>query len=645
MLVLAVELAVLVLSYCWQLDGVPDPDGAVLAKIRERLKALQDTERRRAAQEKREPDDVGLFVDAACLPQTFALANGQCDGAWHCDCSRVARLRSNDVAALGPVKTDRFGAEGDGQLRVLKFIWDKNDPIENAEEAEVCVAQIRSLCSQEGWDLACVSDFKGSGLRNAPCPCGSGREFKACCAQGGGDRDIEDGDGGVGDSARRVGDGSGILGWDWSLWNHGASHSSFISQGEGQGTAGQSSRQRSVRILFHERYASGESRFDRTSKAEGFILFCSEVDARKAQRNEALLGLCGGQRPELIGESVFDNDLKFRRGLSVMGCLYASPAGTSVMQLTAPPAEDGNVSGKVKTSQRDHSAHCRELISKRTGSVFVLQVPDDADRDEGIKQLRAQLEKRTDVLACVDLLDRKDYTAQLVVRFDGEVVADAAGAPDEMGQEERFPMRTRMLREKVEEREKKKSSSRLRAIWSCLWSRVRYLRSCVRALWRRLRCVSKVRPIVFPFYNARPYKNRGWPIFETASATMVLAHIAAQARAKDKGKHLSPQVEYIIKLEKKTPKLVNIDNPRTPHPISKNQPPQHFLKACKKKLLSEKEAKFTGGSDRPKVRLLPTSCSRATQPLSPLQPECHATSLSLPVPRRVAAGSSGALRL
>jgi len=402
---------ILVLSYCWQLNGVPDPDGAVLAKIRERLKALQDTERRRAAQEKREPDDVGLFVDAACLPQTFALANGQCDGAWHCDCSRVARLRSNDVAALGPVKTDRFGAEGDGQLRVLKFIWDKNDPIENAEEAEVCVGQIRSLCSEEEWDLACVSDFKGSGLRNAPCPCGSGREFKACCAQGGGDRDIEDGDGGVGDSARRVGDGSGILGWDWSLKNHGASHSSFISQGEGQGTAGQSSRQRSVRILFHERYASGESRFDRTSKAEGFILFCSEVDARKAQRNEALVGLCGGQRPELIGESVFDNDLKFRRGLSVMGCLYASPAGTSVMQLTAPPAEDGNVSGKVKTSQRDHSAHCRELISKRTGSVFVLQVPDDADRDEGIKQLRAQLEKRKDVLACVDLLDRKDYSS------------------------------------------------------------------------------------------------------------------------------------------------------------------------------------------------------------------------------------------
>ena len=140
--------------------------------------------------------------------------------------------------------------------------------------------------------------------------------------------------------------------------------------------------------------------------------------------------------------------------------------------------------------------------------------------------------------------------------------------------------------------------------------------------------MSKLQPIVFPVYNARPYTSRGWPIFETSSAKMVLAHIAAQARAKDKGKQLSYQVERIIELEKDTHKLVNIDKPFTPDPISETKSPQHFLKACKKQLNSEKEAKFTGASDRPKVRR--ATFSQAASPLSLLKPASHAQPVFLP---------------
>ena len=53
-----------VVSYGWRSPGVPDPDGCALAKIREAIRSLQE--------EQEEQEELGLFVDVACMPQTFS---------------------------------------------------------------------------------------------------------------------------------------------------------------------------------------------------------------------------------------------------------------------------------------------------------------------------------------------------------------------------------------------------------------------------------------------------------------------------------------------------------------------------------------------------------------------------------------------
>ena len=116
-----------------------------------------------------------------------------------------------------------------------------------------------------------------------------------------------------------------------------------------------------------------------------------------------------------------------------MGCLYSSPAGTAVLQLTSPPG----VPGKVSQGGRDDTGWKLEhegLISGHKGTVFVFRVPRNADTEQSIGKLRRwmQIDKqgvsqREDVLACVDLLDAKpNWLARLVVRFDNAKWAEAA---------------------------------------------------------------------------------------------------------------------------------------------------------------------------------------------------------------------------
>ena len=472
----ALSRAVFVLSYCWQLDGVPDPDGRVLEKIRGRL---ENVKRQKQLQSF---DAHGLFVDAACLPQAFAVPS------WH-------KL---------PALVERFGAERltpeqdlRGPLTVLKFDWDGVDPIDDEDEATICMDRIRDVCDGEGWSLACLAEFRSSGLQP---------------------------------------DSMGV-----------------------------------PRVLFHERFISGTSRFDKSGPSVGYMRFRAPEHAKRARQNAKLLQMFGGRVPELMGESVLANELNFKRGLSVMGSLYASPVGTAVLQVTMPPDE--------------YSKDDLGLISNRTGTVFVLKVPDEAkaaaaddrkSRDvlpyevmQANEALRRHVLTRRDVLAYVDLLDAPDWTARMVVRFDGDGPAQAASTLEESA----YPLRDVRMFRKVSG----KTAGFFHALCSCIGSR-------------------KVPPTVFPSYNARPYLLRGWPIFETAAASMVLAHI--WQRRGQRGRSLPHAVQ---RAETFAPKLVNIDSPDAPDVKAVQKPPEYFLRECKKKLRSETQAKFTGGSDRPKV--------------------------------------------
>ena len=276
-----------------------------------------------------------------------------------------------------------------------------------------------------------------------------------------------------------------------------------------------------VGVLFHGRYDSGAYRFDEGAHAkgyaEGYVRFREARDAEAALRHPELVRMCGGKEPKQMGERVFENELKFRRALSVMGCLYASAAGTCVLQLTDPPGELGD------------DVAPGELVSERTGTVFVVCTK------EALEELRKEL--RDGVLAC-----EKKSAGEAVVRVDGAKAAHAARSLNEGG----YPLRHKGR-------------------------------------------------VVYPMYNFRPYGSRGWPTFETAAASIVLAHLAQRKR---RGGALPP---LIAQAEASGPKLININLIRAPHEVPVAPSPERLLRECMVQLRSERRIFFTGRADRQQV--------------------------------------------
>ena len=73
----------------------------------------------------------------------------------------------------------------------------------------------------------------------------------------------------------------------------------------------------------------------------------------------------------------------------VMGCLYASPTGTAVIQLKSPPAEKGEISESHQTGSIIYQGITPKgsLISETTGVVYVLKIPDAAMKgDKGLSE-------------------------------------------------------------------------------------------------------------------------------------------------------------------------------------------------------------------------------------------------------------------
>ena len=264
--------------------------------------------------------------------------------------------------------------------------------------------------------------------------------------------------------------------------------------------------------LFHGRYVRGAYRFDEDEEAlpaEGYVRFRTEGDARAAWRHPELKRLCGGKEPELMGEHVFENELKFKRGLSVMGSLYASATGTCVLQLTDPP-------GKL-----DHDGAPSELVSERTGTVFVVRT------NTSLEELRKEL--GDGVLAW----EKKGW-GEFVVRVAGETAARAVRSLNERG----YPLR------------------------------------------RKDR-------VVYPMYNLRPYRSRGWPVFDTAVASIVVAYVTQHKR---QGK---PLPDLVARAEASSPKFINIDVIGAPRVVEVTQSPERLLRACIEKLSSNRIV-FTG---------------------------------------------------
>jgi len=293
-----------VVSYCWRMPGMPDPDGLTLEKIRGYLHVIMGGIH----------GEYGLFVDVACMPQNFAWPS------WH-----------------APEAFGRFGAEvSQGPLTILKFDCER---VATEDEAQVCVDKLVALCDEKKWALASMADFKSLGL-----PRGH------------------------------------------------------------------------VSVLFHGRYKSGAYSFDvptdKGTSAGGYMRFSTPADAKAARQDPKLKRLCGGKEPKLMGEHVFENELKFGRALSVMGSLYASATGTCVLQLTDPPGELG------KEVAPD------ELVSARTGTVFVVRT------NMSLEELREEL--GDDLLAC----EKKGW-GEAVVRVLGERAARAAHSLNERG----YPLR------------------------------------------------------------------------------------------------------------------------------------------------------------------------------------------------------------
>jgi hypothetical protein len=307
-------------------------------------------------------------------------------------------------------------------------------------------------------------------------------------------------------------------------------------------------------VLFHGRYISGVYHFDEGADAEGYIRLHTAGDAKAARQDPKLKRMCGGKEPKLMGEHVFENELKSRRALSVMGSLYASATGTCVLQLTDPPGELG------KEVAPD------ELVSERTGTVFVVEVEKelgDKSLDELQKVLQEELqmeigdelleEPGDGVLAC-----EKKGRGEVVVRVLGERAARAVRSLNERG----YPLR------------------------------------------RKDR-------VVYPMYNLRPYGSRGWPTFEMSAASMVLAHITQHKRRGGAQSLLfslfgvrrdlpPPVAQAEASGPKRHAKLVNIDVIGAPSEVVVTQSPEHLLRECKKNLRSN-QIFFNGKADRKDV--------------------------------------------
>ena len=400
-----------VVSYCWRIPGMPDPDGFTLEKIRGSLQVPQVMGGG--------DGDQGLFVDFACIPQSFARPS------WYAPEAIIGRL---DAEARQDPPT------------VLKF---ERERVATEDEAQVGVDELVSLCEEQKWALASISDFESLGLS------------------------------------------------------------------------------KHVSALFHGHYHNGAYSFDEGVSAEGYVRFRTAGDADAARCHPDLKRMCGGKEPQPMGEHVFENELKFKRGLSVMGSLYASVTGTCVLQLTDPPGKLG------------HDVAPSELVSERTGTVFVVQ--DRSLKDKSLEELQKLL--GNSVLAC----EKKGSTGVVVVRVDGETAARAARSRKEGG----YPLR------------------------------------------RKDR-------VVYPMYNLRPYRSRGWPTFETSAASIMLAHLT---KREQRGLALPPRV---AQAEESCSKLINIDVIGAPRVVKVAKLPGRLLRECKKNLRSERIF-FFGSSDRKEV--------------------------------------------
>jgi hypothetical protein len=94
--------------------------------------------------------------------------------------------------------------------------------------------------------------------------------------------------------------------------------------------------------------------------------------------------------------------------------------------------------------------------------------------------------------------------------------------------------------------------------------------------------------------DLRPYGSRGWCVFETSAASLVVAYVTQR---KLQGKPLPP---LILRAEASSPKLINIDVIGAQREIVVAQSPERLLRECIVKLHS-REVYFTGGGDRKHV--------------------------------------------
>ena len=490
------------------MDGLPDPDGRVLFKVKNYLKAKALNGDSKA----------GLFVDYSCLPQTFACADDRTLEAW----------KHKPSWSIPNAPIERFAANGvQGDLTVIKFTWDERDAIESEEEARVREDEL-------------IRELAFHGIEPPP-----------------------------------------LSGWN-----------------EAADRCGLKARTGKPLILFHGRYKLGVYKFDRASSAEGFIRFGSAKDAHTALHDRQIRNtFFGGKKPQLMGEKVFANELIFRRGLSVMGCLYASTSGTSVLQLTNPPGGAEAGSDPVRPPE--------ELVSSSTGTVFVLRLPaaisgaaSDNERANAVQDMQSRIEKRGDVLACMNLLHAEHlWNARLVVRLDGSKFDKVAQSM----KESEYPM----CFERMYKRPRSRPSladpdgPADRSWHPNLLGFVQELTHTF--YWLTLKWMH---PEVSPLYNARPYSQRGWPTFESAAASLVLVHSAKRARS------TKAAPSGIAKADESSYKLVNIDemhgetsNPREIHFPAKYSPERYLRQ--RKKILQSKKVKFTGMADRAKVRKYP----------------------------------------
>ena len=160
-----------------------------------------------------------------------------------------------------------------------------------------------------------------------------------------------------------------------------------------------------------------------------------------------------------------------------------------------------------------------ELVSERTGTVFVVE--DKSLEDKSLEELRKEL--GDGVLAC-----EKGPWSVTVVRVIGEMAARAVRSLNKGG----YPLR------------------------------------------RKDR-------VVYPMYNLLPYGSRGWAIFETSAASIVVAYVTQR---KQQGKPLPP---LIARAEASSPKLINIDVVGAPREIVVAQSPKRLLRECIVKLRSK----------------------------------------------------------